>query len=323
MKARVPNVGRDPKTGKPAREASPLNLLEGDVQLLPIPDDAELNRLTQTVLTNNRLDSLAGETPNPLAHLDLKSGKITHVLYIIKENRTYDQVLGDLPQGNGDPTLCIFGRDVTPNLHALAERFVLLDNLYACGEVSGDGWVWSTQSMANAYVERNVPYNYSDRGRKFDFEGQNNGYPTGGFPAKGDDGKPTSTNPIFKDGGKPIPDVAEAPGGHLWDLCRKQGVSFRNYGFYLSVADDEVGVAGGPDNYATVPGLQPTGQRSRWRDRSRLSSLRFEVRRLRRAKRVVQEVGRRELLVSREDLRQARRAEPLFRVASRVSDDAR
>ena len=62
-----------------------------------------------------------------------------------------------------------------------------------------------------------------------------------------------ATNPIFKDGGKPIPDVAESPGGHLWDLCRKQGVSFRNYGFYLSVADDEVGVAGGPDNYATVP----------------------------------------------------------------------
>jgi YVTN family beta-propeller protein len=258
VKARVPNVGRDPKTGKPAREASPLNLLEGDVQLLPIPDDAELNRLTQTVLTNNRLDSLTGETPNPLAHLDLKSGKITHVLYIIKENRTYDQVLGDLPQANGDSTLCLFGREVTPNLHALAERFVLFDNLYACGEVSGDGWVWSTQSMANAYVERNVPYNYSDRGRKFDFEGQNNGYPTGGFPAKGDNGKPTSTIPIFKDGGKQIPDVAEAPGGHLWDLCRKQGVSFRNYGFYLSVADDEVGVAGGPDNYATVPGLQPT-----------------------------------------------------------------
>jgi YVTN family beta-propeller protein len=258
VKARVPNIGRDPKTGKPVREASPLNLLEGDVQLLPIPDDAELNRLTQMVLANNRLDSLAGEKPNPLAYLGLKSGKITHVLYIIKENRTYDQVFGDLPQGNGDPTLCIFGHDVTPNLHALAERFVLLDNLYACGEVSGDGWVWSTQSLANPYVERNVPYNYSDRGRKFDFEGQNNGYPTGGFPATGPDGKPTSTNPIFKDGGKPIPDVAEAPGGHLWDLCRRQGVSFRNYGFYLSVADDDVGVAGGPDNYATVPGLQPT-----------------------------------------------------------------
>jgi YVTN family beta-propeller protein len=258
VKVRVPNVGRDPKTGKPAREASPLNLLEGDVQMLPVPDDAELSRLTQMVLTNNHLDSLERANPNPLAHLGLKAGRLTHILYVIKENRTYDQVLGDLPQGNGDATLCIFGRDVTPNLHALAERFVLLDNLYASGEVSGDGWVWSTQSMANPYVERNVPYNYSDRGRKFDFEGQNNGYVTGGFPAIGPDGKPTSANPIFKDGGKPIPDVAEAPGGHLWDLCRKHGVSFRNYGFYESVADDDVGVADGPDNYATVPGLQPT-----------------------------------------------------------------
>jgi YVTN family beta-propeller protein len=259
LKARVPNVGRDPKTGQPAREASPLNLLEGDVQLLPIPDEAELSRLTQTVLANNRLDTLEHEPPNPLASLGLKAGKITHILYIVKENRTYDQVLGDVTQGNGDPTLCIFGRDVTPNLHALAERFVLLDNLYASGEVSGDGWVWSTQSMANAYVSRNVPYNYSDRGRKFDFEGQNNGYPTGGYRAKGDDGKPTGTNPTFKEDGKPIPDVAESAGGHLWDMCQKHGISFRNYGFYLFVADDAVGVAGGPDNYATVSGLLPSG----------------------------------------------------------------
>jgi YVTN family beta-propeller protein len=259
VKARVPNVGRDPKTGQSAREASPLNLLEGNVQLLSIPDEAELGRLTQTVLSNNRLDTLEHEPPNPLAKLGLKAGKITHILYIVKENRTYDQVLGDLPQGNGDPTLCIFGRDVTPNLHALAERFVLLDNLYASGEVSGDGWVWSTQSMANPYVSRNVPYNYSDRGRKFDFEGQNNGYPTGGYPAKGDDGKPTAANPIFKEDGKAIPDVAESAGGHLWDMCRKHDISFRNYGFYLFVADDAVGVAGGPDNYATVSGLQPSG----------------------------------------------------------------
>jgi YVTN family beta-propeller protein len=258
IKARVPSIGRDPKTGQPARKASPLDLLEGDVQLLPIPDEAELSKLTQQVLSNNRLDQLEAEPVNPLAHLGLKSGKITHILYIIKENRTYDQVFGDMKQGNGDPSLCIFGREVTPNLHALAERFVLLDNLYASGEVSGDGWVWSTQSMANAYVARNIPYNYSDRGRKFDFEGQNNGYLTGGFPAKADDGKPTTTNPIFKQGGEPIPDVAESPGGHVWDMCRKHGVSYRNYGFYLSVGDDTVGVTGGPDNYATASGLRPT-----------------------------------------------------------------
>jgi YVTN family beta-propeller protein len=259
VKAHVPNVGRDPKTNQPAREASPLNLLEGDVQLLPIPDETGLAHLTQTVITNNHLDKLDPASENPLAKLALKSGKVTHILYVVKENRTYDQVLGDLKQGNGDSTLCIFGRDVTPNLHALAERFVMLDNLYASGEVSGDGWVWSTQSMANAYVSRNVPYNYSDRGRKFDFEGQNNGYPTGGYRATGEDGKPTATNPLFKQDGGPIPDVAESPGGHLWDLCHKHNIGFRNYGFYLFVADDNVGVAGGPDNYATVSGLLPSG----------------------------------------------------------------
>ncbi len=220
VKARVPNVGRDPKTNQPARAASPVDLLEGDVQLLPIPDEVELSRLTETVMTNNRLDTLNRQkSNNPLAYLGLKSGKITHILYIIKENRSYDQVLGDLSQGNGDPSLCIFGHDVTPNLHALAERFVLLDNLYACGEVSGDGWVWSTQSMANPYVQRNVAYSYSGRHRKYDFEGENNGYPTGGFPAHGADGKPTAKNPIFKEDGRPIPDVAEGAGWtHLGPL---------------------------------------------------------------------------------------------------------
>src|SRR5439155_3972694 len=103
---------------------------------------------------------------------NLKS-KIDHVIYIIKENRTYDQVLGDMPQGNGDPALCLFPREVTPNQHALAERFALLDNFYCCAEVSADGWNWSTSGMTNEYTQRNTPYNYSRRGRRYDFEGQN------------------------------------------------------------------------------------------------------------------------------------------------------
>ena len=107
---------------------------------------------------------------------------IKHVIYIIKENRTYDQVLGDLPQGNGDPSLTLFGQNVTPNLHALAQRFVLLDNFYDCAEASGDGWPWSTQSIATEYVIKNLPYNYSDRGRDYDFEGTNNNYDVGGIP---------------------------------------------------------------------------------------------------------------------------------------------
>src|SRR5208282_3299003 len=140
----------------------------------------------------------------------------------IKENRTYDQVLGDMPEGNGDKSLTLFGRDITPNEHAMAERFVLLDNLYACGEVSGDGWTWSTQGMADAYVIRNIPYHYSTRGRSFDFEGENNGYITGGFPAKDNDGKALSTQPSGMNGQPPVPNVAST-GVHLWDIAERAG----------------------------------------------------------------------------------------------------
>src|SRR5204863_6460704 len=173
------------------------------------------------------------------------------------ENRTYDQVLGDLPQGNGDKSLLLFGRDVTPNQHALAERFVLLDNLYACGEVSGDGWCWSTQGMANAYVIRNVPYNYSHRGRKFDEEGQNNAYPVAGAPATDDTGKPWK-HPSFKKETPPVPDVANT-GRNIWDAAREAGVSLRNYGFYVTADNTNVGQPGVPDNLPAAPGLMPGG----------------------------------------------------------------
>ena len=167
-----------------------LNLIEGNVQTIPVPNSTQLAMDTQIVLDNNRLGQLAGTPPNPLASIGLQAGKIKHVIYIIKENRTYDQILGDEPYGNGDPSLALFGREVTPNLHALAERFVLLDNFYDCGEASGDGWPWSTQGQASEYVIKNLPYNYSGRGRNYDFEGANNNYPVGGFPATDPYGAP-------------------------------------------------------------------------------------------------------------------------------------
>jgi hypothetical protein len=170
-------------------------------------------------------------------------------------------VLGDLKQGNGDPSYTLYGREITPNLHALSERFVLLDNFYDSGEVSGDGWTWSTQAMANEYTTRNVPYQYSSRGRVFDYEGTNNDWLTGGFPATGPDGKPLSDLAVFKDGAKAFPDVAEAPGGHLWDLAKKHGVSYRNFGMFSSngiVTKDGKKVI--PDNYPASTGLQPGGR---------------------------------------------------------------
>ncbi len=251
------------------------NIIEGNVSCISIPNEEQLERFTDQVLANNGIrsekeDNNKGDRKGDdddsdrppardqrLDSIGLRAGKINHVIYIVKENRTYDQVLGDLPQGNGDPSLVLFGPQVTPNQHALARRFVLLDNFYDNGEVSGDGWPWSTQSMANEYVIKNVPYNYGDRGRNYDFEGQNNGYLTGGFPATDPDGKPLSV--AFPAGAPPIPDAAEAPGGHLWDIVERANLSYRNYGFFYSFGVSQGGASIIPDNYPASAGLRPAG----------------------------------------------------------------
>jgi YVTN family beta-propeller protein len=252
--ARVPhNFSQDKKV------TSPLFLFEGTLWGLDIPSHEELEALTRDCLENCRLTPKYVDGRNPLADISLKSGKIQHVIYVVKENRTYDQVLGDLPQGNGDTERNLFGRDVTPNLHQMAERFVLLDNFYDSGEVSGDGWTWSTQAQANEYAIRNVPYGYSNRGRVYDTEGTNNDYPTGGFPATGPDGKPLSADPRFANGAKAVPDVGASPGGHLWDMARKQGLSYRNYGYFLTTEVTKDGKTIIPDNYPDVAGVQPAG----------------------------------------------------------------
>jgi len=258
-KTRNPNPGQkvyDLPGGKSTDSAGryyDLNIIEGQVQTVPVPNPVQLAAETQQVIVNNRIPQI-GVVPAPLGQIGLKSGGIKHVIYIVKENRTYDQVLGDLPQGNGEPDLAIFGQKVTPNLHALASRFVLLDNFYDCGEASGDGWPWSTQGIANEYVIKNLPYNYSGRGRNYDFEGQNNGYLVGGFAAKDPNGKTNST--VFTNGAPAIPDVAEAPAGHIWDLVASAKLPYRNYGFFTSFGVGAVL----PDNYPTAKGLLPPGR---------------------------------------------------------------
>lgn len=241
-----------------------LNLIEGTVSFLAAPNSTQLAAQTQQVLDNNKITSTTGNPSNPLAGIGLQAGKIKHVVYIVKENRTYDQVLGDLPQGNGDPSLTLFGQSVTPNQHALASRFVLLDNFYDCGEASGDGWPWSTQGIANEYVIKNLPYNYSGRGRNYDFEGTNNNYVVGGFPSTDPYGGPIlplASGPAQFRSAPPIPDVAEAPGragasgGHVWDNVRDHGLSYRNYGFFYAFGDNK----NIPDNYPAARGLQPAG----------------------------------------------------------------
>ena len=231
-----------------------LNLIEGTVATIDVPSTPELARYTERVLRNNHIDQLSEAAPEVVMRLH---GKIKHVIYIIKENRTYDQILGDVPGGNGDPSLALFGLQVTPNLHALATRFVLLDNFFDCSEASGDGWPWSTGSYANEYVIKNLPYNYSGRGRNYDFEGQNNGYLAGGFPATDPDGNQNSQ--AYPAGAPPIVDVAEAFNGHLWDDVENAGLSYRNYGFFYSFGVTEGPVTVFPDNYPTAAGILPPG----------------------------------------------------------------
>ncbi len=133
-----------------------------------------------------------------------------HVIYIIKENRTYDQVLGDMPQGDGDTSLVFFPRAVSPNHHALAERFGLFDRFFVNAEVSPDGHNWSMAAYTTDYLQKTVPSNYSNRGRTYDWEGTNRGR----LPDDDDD-------------------VAEPANGYLWNLAQRAGISFRNFGEFV------------------------------------------------------------------------------------------
>ena len=137
---------------------------------------------------------------------------IEHVIYIIKENRTYDQMLGDLAQADGDSGLTLFPRSVTPNHHALAERFGIFDRFFVNAEVSADGHNWSTAAYATDYVEKTVQLNYSQRGRSYDYEGSSS---AGGKNVINDD------------------DVNAPAQGYLWDLANRKGITFRNYGEFV------------------------------------------------------------------------------------------
>jgi len=231
------------------------HLIQGQVAFITgLDNDNNMKKWTSAFLANNAAPKIMDQR---LDWLGRSAGKIKHVIYIAKENRTYDQVLGDVPGGNGDPSLALFGSSVTPNLHALAERFVLMDNFYSNSEVSFDGWGWLTEGIANENLIKSVPYNYSGRGRQYDIEGQNNGYNVGGFPAKDPDGNVIS--PVYFPNGAPaIPDVTEGPGGHIWDAVLAAGLTYRNYGFFLSfgITDGNNNVIM-PDNYPDATNQPP------------------------------------------------------------------
>jgi YVTN family beta-propeller protein len=209
VQSRVPNnVPFPPAVAQGYRPKYIQSLLEGTVSTIGLGAARQnLPSLTRLTLAANHFAAGLPEA----ARKALKNPGIEHIIYIVKENRTYDQVLGDLPQGNGDKNLVMFGREVTPNLHALAERFVLLDNFYCYAEVSQDGWNWSVAGMANEFTARNVPYGYTGRNHANDYKGVNGGVT------------------VEKRG---IPDAATPENGYIWDQLAKAGISYRNYGFY-------------------------------------------------------------------------------------------
>ncbi len=156
--------------------------------------------------------SAARPAHNPVPAKPGDASPIQYCIYIIKENRTYDQVLGDMPQGNGDPKLCLFPERITPNHHKLAEQFVLLDNFYVESEVSADGHEWSMAAYATDFVEKMWPLNYGhNHPSKFPYPAE------GKFP------------------------IASPASGYLWDRAREAGVSYRSYGEFvdLNPADHE------------------------------------------------------------------------------------
>ncbi|MFN2635574.1 MAG: bifunctional YncE family protein/alkaline phosphatase family protein [Gemmatimonadaceae bacterium] len=139
-----------------------------------------------------------------------------HVIYVIKENRTYDQVFGDLRQADGDASLVFFPRAISPNHHALVERFGIFDRFFVNAEVSPDGHNWSTGAYVTDYAEKTIPSNYSSRGRSYDYEGWNRGQ-------------------------LPDDDVSEPASGYLWNLADRAGITYRNYGEFVVPADDPLG----------------------------------------------------------------------------------
>jgi DNA-binding beta-propeller fold protein YncE len=177
---------------------------EGSALIVPNFGDKELEAYTKTVMQNSPYrDSMLEKAEivkgNPVPDTPGGPTPIKHVILLMKENRTYDQVLGDMKEGNGDPNLVLFGEKITPNHHKLAREFVLLDNFYVNADVSADGFYWTTAAIAPDTNQKTWPLNYARR-----IYARGNGSPEG---------------------------TRQAPGGHVWDKAAEAGVSFFNYGF--------------------------------------------------------------------------------------------
>ena len=220
-------------------------LTKAGLQSFTRPTTVQLAKLTAQVAINNRFYHTvsAGDAAVMAA---VRRG-VRHVIYIIKENRTYDQILGDLEVGNGDKTLAEFGytpeKPMTPNHHNIARTFVTLDNFYASAEVSYDGWLWSTAARAHDVVERQHPVMYAGRGLSVDNAGTvrnvNVALPNAGYPGvtrqSANELTPADPDllPGYTDIGSPDGPDNEINAGHLWDAALRANLTVRNYGFFV------------------------------------------------------------------------------------------
>jgi DNA-binding beta-propeller fold protein YncE len=184
-------------------------LIGGSIQRLSLADiDKNLAAYTRQVEEDNLLHADVGKF-----HFAAGSNPIHHIIYVLKENRTFDQILGDLGAGDGDPSLTMYGKDITPNEHKLALQFGVLDNFYDSGEVSGDGHLWSTASTTSDYNEKTWPIAYRGKERTYDAGGS----VAEEFPLE-----------------QGIPDVDDPATGFLWDNLARRGLSYRIYGEFIS-----------------------------------------------------------------------------------------
>ncbi|MBL0181302.1 MAG: bifunctional YncE family protein/alkaline phosphatase family protein [Chitinophagaceae bacterium] len=190
-------------------------LFKGSMSIIDMPSEKKLSIYSQQVYKNTpytkkKETSSLVEAGNPVPGKIGDPSPIKHVFYIIKENRTYDQVLGDMKEGNGDTSLVLFGENITPNQHKLAREFVLLDNFYVDGEVSADGHNWSMGAYATDYLEKNWVTSYGGRGGGYDGEGTRK--------------------------------IANNKGDFLWGNCKKAGVSYRSYGEFIEEGKANISV---------------------------------------------------------------------------------
>lgn len=184
-----------------------LGQIEGSLLSFPATmPAAKLAALTHRVTHANGWDTSRTASRYP---------PFKHVIYIIKENRTYDQIFGDMKEGDGDPSLVFFGEDSSPNHHAMARRFGLFDRFFVNAEVSAQGHNWSTAAYSGDYLEKTMPSTYSTRGRNYDYEGANRNH-----MVDDDD------------------DVNAPSTGYLWDLALRKKITLRNYGEYVANSDD-------------------------------------------------------------------------------------